>query len=228
MDRIDTIEVPRTLPRPTDPDEIQAVFGAICSGGRAGTRPVDVLRDRVLLGIGLRLQRARASEVCGTYVEDLDLRPDASTPASTVRAAPCCRMTAAMSRCYGSTWSGPGTPRARSSARAPTAAAARCPRTQRTAGGRSTALLRALRSASTSSATPTPPSCVSIEVVRRRLGHASAETTQVYCSPNQSRRGRSRCAPGHHHATATASQTDTTPETGNSTISNRTSETLND
>jgi hypothetical protein len=31
------------------------------------------------------------------------------------------------------------------------------------------------------------------------------------------RRGRSRCAPGHtghHHATADASQTDTTPETG--------------
>ncbi len=40
-----------------------------------------------------------------------------------------------------------------------------------------------LRSASTSSATLTPPSFnsgVSIEVVRRRLGHASAETTQVY------------------------------------------------
>jgi hypothetical protein len=39
-------------------------------------------------------------------------------------------------------------------------------------------------SASTSSATRTPPSSfnsgVSIEVVRRRLGHASAETTQVY------------------------------------------------
>jgi hypothetical protein len=34
---------------------------------------------------------------------------------------------------------------------------------------------------------------------------------------DQPRRGRSRCAPrhtGHHHATATTSQTDTTPETG--------------
>jgi integrase/recombinase XerD len=39
-------------------------------------------------------------------------------------------------------------------------------------------------SASTSSATPTPPSSfnsgVSIEAVRRRLGHASTETTQLY------------------------------------------------
>jgi integrase len=39
------------------------------------------------------------------------------------------------------------------------------------------------RSASTSSAMPAPPSFnsgVSIEVVRRRLGHASTETTQIY------------------------------------------------
>jgi hypothetical protein len=47
----------------------------------------------------------------------------------------------------------------------------------------------------------------------------------------QPRRGRSRRVPGHpghHHPTTTASQTGTTPEIGSSTISNQTSETLND
>ncbi len=71
---------------------------------------------------------------------------------------------------------------------------ARCPTTRRTTGGRSTAPPSAPGSASSSSATPTPPnfnSGVSIEVVRRRLGHASTETTQVYCSPTRSPTPRS-------------------------------------
>ena len=55
--------------------------------------------------------------------------------------------------------------------------------TRRIAGGRSIAPPPVPGSASTSPATRMPPrfnSGVSIEVVRRRLGHASTETTQVY------------------------------------------------
>src|SRR5436190_6736692 len=48
MDRIGTIEVPRTLPRPADPGDIQAVLGAICSRRPRKEVPLDVLRDRVL------------------------------------------------------------------------------------------------------------------------------------------------------------------------------------
>ena len=57
-----------------------------------------------------------------------------------------------------STSPGPGTPPARCSARRSTAGAGRCPTTPPTAGGRSTAPPPGSRSASTSCATPTPPS----------------------------------------------------------------------
>ena len=75
MDRIDAIEVPRTLPRPADPGDIQAVLGAICSRRPRKDVPLGVLRDRVLFETAY-VCGARASEVCGMYVEDLDLRPD--------------------------------------------------------------------------------------------------------------------------------------------------------
>jgi integrase/recombinase XerD len=75
MDRIDTIEVPRTLPRPADPGDIQAVLSAICSRRPRKDVPLDVLRDRVLFETACTCG-ARASEVCGMHVEDLDLRPD--------------------------------------------------------------------------------------------------------------------------------------------------------
>ena len=75
MDRIDTIEVPRTLPRPAAAGDIAAVLGAICSRRPRKDVPVDVLRDRVLFETAY-VCGARASEVCGMYVEDLDLRPD--------------------------------------------------------------------------------------------------------------------------------------------------------
>ena len=48
MDRIDAIEVPRTLPRPADPGDIQAVLGAICSRRPRKDVPLGVLRDRFL------------------------------------------------------------------------------------------------------------------------------------------------------------------------------------
>jgi integrase/recombinase XerD len=63
------------MPRPADPADVRAVLDAICSRRpRKGVR-VDVLRDRVLFETAYTCG-ARASEVCGMYVEDLDLRVD--------------------------------------------------------------------------------------------------------------------------------------------------------
>lgn len=75
MDKIDTLTVPRTLPRPAAAADVQAVFGAICSRRPRKDVPVDALRDRVLFETAY-VCGARASEVCGMHVEDLDLRLD--------------------------------------------------------------------------------------------------------------------------------------------------------
>ena len=75
MDRIDTVTVPKTLPRPADPADVRAVLDAICPRRPRKEAPVDVLRDRVLFETAYTCG-ARASEVCGMYVEDLDLRLD--------------------------------------------------------------------------------------------------------------------------------------------------------
>ena len=75
IDRIDTIEVPRTLPRPAAAGEVAAVLGTICSRRPRKDVPLGVLRDRVVFETAY-VCGARASEVCGMYVEDLDLRPD--------------------------------------------------------------------------------------------------------------------------------------------------------
>ena len=75
MDRIDAIEVPRTLPRPAAAADIAAVLAAICSRRPRKDVPLGVLRDRVLFETAYTCG-ARASEVCGMHVEDLDLRPD--------------------------------------------------------------------------------------------------------------------------------------------------------
>jgi integrase/recombinase XerD len=75
MDRIDAIKVPRTLRRPEAGADVAAVLDAICSRRPRKDVPVGVLRDRVLFETAY-VCGARASEVCGMYVEDLDLRPD--------------------------------------------------------------------------------------------------------------------------------------------------------
>jgi integrase/recombinase XerD len=75
MDRIAAIEVPRTLPRPAAAADVAAVLDAICSRRPRKGVPVDVLRDRVLFATAY-VCGTRASEVCGMYVEDLDLRVD--------------------------------------------------------------------------------------------------------------------------------------------------------
>jgi integrase/recombinase XerC/integrase/recombinase XerD len=75
MDRIDTITVPKTLPRPADAAQVQKVLGLICTRRPRKDVPIDRLRDRVLFETAY-VCGARAAEVCGMYVEDLDLRLD--------------------------------------------------------------------------------------------------------------------------------------------------------
>jgi integrase/recombinase XerD len=54
---------------------VLSLLDVICSRRPRKDVPVDVLRDRVLFETAY-VCGARASEVCGMYVEDLDLRPD--------------------------------------------------------------------------------------------------------------------------------------------------------
>lgn len=75
MDRIDTIKVPKRLPRPAATADIAKVFAVICTRRPRKDLPLDVLRDRVLFETAY-VCGARAAEVCGLYVEDLDLRLD--------------------------------------------------------------------------------------------------------------------------------------------------------
>ncbi|GAA4102716.1 tyrosine-type recombinase/integrase [Nonomuraea soli] len=75
MDRIDTIRVPKTLPRPAAAADVAKVLNAICSRRPRKDLPLDRLRDRVLFETAY-VCGARAAEVCGLYVEDLDLRLD--------------------------------------------------------------------------------------------------------------------------------------------------------
>ena len=70
MDRIDAIEVPWTLPSPAAAADVAAVLGAICSRRPHKDLPTGVLRDRLLFETAY-VCGARASEVCGMYVEDL-------------------------------------------------------------------------------------------------------------------------------------------------------------
>ncbi|MGP4104060.1 tyrosine-type recombinase/integrase [Nonomuraea sp. KM90] len=71
MDRIHTVKVPKNLPRPAAAD-VAKVLAVVCS---RRDLPLDRLRDRVLFETAY-VCGARASEVCGLYVEDLDLRMD--------------------------------------------------------------------------------------------------------------------------------------------------------
>ncbi|MFC4015406.1 tetratricopeptide repeat protein [Nonomuraea purpurea] len=75
MDRIDTVKVPKNLPRPAAAADVAKVPAVICSRRPRKEAPLDRLRDRVLFETAC-VCGARASEVCGLYVEDLDLRLD--------------------------------------------------------------------------------------------------------------------------------------------------------
>ncbi|MGW2151720.1 site-specific integrase [Nonomuraea bangladeshensis] len=151
MDRIDTVKVPKNLPRLASAADVAKVLAVICSRRPRKDLPLDRLRDRVLFETAY-VCGARASEVCGLYVED--------------------------------SWTARDTAPGRCSARPSTAAADLCPTTPPITAGRATAPPPVSRSTSTGCVMPTPassstPAC-SIEAVRRRLGHASTETTQLY------------------------------------------------
>ncbi|MEV1245530.1 tyrosine-type recombinase/integrase [Nonomuraea sp. NPDC049750] len=75
MDRIDTVKVPKNLPRPAAAADVAKVLAVICSRRPRKDLPLDRLRDRVLFETAY-VCGARASEVCGLHVEDLDLRLD--------------------------------------------------------------------------------------------------------------------------------------------------------
>ncbi|MEU4235429.1 tyrosine-type recombinase/integrase [Nonomuraea sp. NPDC026600] len=75
MDRIDPVKVPKSLPRPAAAADVAKVFAVICSRRPRKDLPLDRLRDRVLFEAAY-VCGARASEVCGLYAEDLDLRLD--------------------------------------------------------------------------------------------------------------------------------------------------------
>jgi integrase/recombinase XerD len=75
MDRIDTIKVSKTLPRPAAAADVAKVLSAICSRRPRKDVPLDRLRDQVLFETA-NVCGAHAAEVCGLYVEDLDLSLD--------------------------------------------------------------------------------------------------------------------------------------------------------
>ncbi|MEU6785077.1 hypothetical protein ABZ912_38310 [Nonomuraea angiospora] len=74
-DRIDTVKVPKTLPRPAAVADVAKVPAVICSRRSRKDLPLNRLRGRVLFETAY-VCGPRASEVCGLYVEDLDLRLD--------------------------------------------------------------------------------------------------------------------------------------------------------
>src|SRR6266851_4519703 len=188
MDRIDTVTVPRTLPRPAPAADIAAVLGAICSRRPRKDVPVAVLRDRVLFETAY-VCGARASEVCGMHVEDLDLRLDdeharVHGKGGTVRTVLLDdRGYVALLKLYlarsGYT-SGPlfrASINGRGGPLSYDAAHSLWKKYCATAGVEIG--IHQLRRAH---ATELINSGVSIEVVRRRLGHASTETTQIYAN----------------------------------------------
>jgi integrase/recombinase XerD len=186
MDRINAIEVPRTLPRPAAAADVATVLDVICSLRPRKDLPVDVLRDRVLFETAY-VCGARASEVCGMYVEDLDLRPDDEHArihgkGGTVRTVLLDdRGYVALLRLYlaraGYT-SGPLFRASINGRGGPLSYDAAHSRWKKYCAAADIGIgIHQLRHAHASELIN---SGVSIEVVRRRLGHASAETTQVY------------------------------------------------
>ena len=223
MDRIDAIEVPRTLPRPAAAADVAAVLDAICSRRPRKDVPLDVLRDRVLFETAY-VCGARASEVCGMYVEDLDLRPDDEHArihgkGGTVRTVLLDdRGYVALIRLYlaraGYT-SGPLFRASINGRGGPLSYDAAHSRWKKYCAAAGAGIgIHQLRHAH---ATELINSGVSIEVVRRRLGHASTETTQVYTllankvADTEIRAARRRRALGRTHRGQTCPHRAVTP-----------------
>jgi integrase/recombinase XerD len=186
MDKVGTVLVPKTLPRPARADDVDRVLAAICSRRPRKEVPLDRLRDRVLFET-IYTTGCRASEGCGVYVEDLDLRLDDEHlrlhgKGGTVRTVLLDdRGYVALLRLYlarAGYSSGPLFRASINGAGGPLsydAAQSRWNGYCKEAGANIG--LHQLRHAH---ATELINSGASIEAVRRRLGHGSADSTQVY------------------------------------------------
>lgn len=176
MDRIDTAKVPKCLPRPAAAADVAKVLAVICSRRPRKDLPLDRLRDRVLFETAY-VCGARASEVCGLYVEDLDLRLDDEQvrihgKAGSVRTVLLDdRGYAALLKLY---LARAGYTAGRCFAPRSTAGAGRCPTTPLITAGRATAPPPRWRSISTSCATHTPPSSSTPAPPSRPSADASA------------------------------------------------------
>jgi integrase/recombinase XerC/integrase/recombinase XerD len=186
MDRIDTIKVPKRLPRPAAATDIAAVLAAICSRRPRKDVPLDRLRDRVLFETAC-VCGARAAEVCGLYVDDLDLRLDDEHlrihgKGGTVRTVLLDDRTyVALLKLYLTRTGYRAGPLFRASINGSGGPLSYDAAHHRWVGYCTSAGvnidIHQLRHAH---ATELINSGVSIEAIRRRLGHASTETTQLY------------------------------------------------
>jgi integrase/recombinase XerC/integrase/recombinase XerD len=186
MDKVDTITVPKTLPRPAPAADIAKVLAAICARRPRKDVALDVLRDRVLFETAY-VCGARASEVCELYVEDFDLRLDDEHvrlhgKGGSVRTVLLDdRGYVAMVRLYLERTRYTAGPMFRASINGrggPLSYSAAHHRWQKYCAAAGVDIdIHQLRH---SHATELINAGVSIEVVRRRLGHASTETTHIY------------------------------------------------
>ena len=186
MDKIDTIKVPRSLPRPAAAADVAKVLAVICTRRPRKDIELDRLRDRVLFETAYACG-ARAAEVCGLHVEDLDLRPDDEHvrihgKGGTVRTVLLDdRGYVALLKLYLARAGYTAGPLFRASINGRGG-----PLSYDAAHHRWTGYCDAagvgidIHQLRHSHATELINSGVSIEAVRRRLGHASAETTQLY------------------------------------------------
>ncbi|MGF0320885.1 tyrosine-type recombinase/integrase [Nocardia fluminea] len=186
MDKVDTISVPKRLPRPAAAADVARVLDSICARRPRKDLPIDVLRDRVLFET-LYVCGARAEEVCGLYVEDLDLVLDDEHvrlhgKGGSVRTVLLDdRGFLALLKLYLARTGYTSGPLFRASINGrggPISYSAAHHRWQKYCAAAGADIeIHQLRHAH---ATELINSGVSIEVVRRRLGHASTETTQIY------------------------------------------------
>lgn len=186
MDKVDAITVPKRLPRPAAADEVARVLDSICSRRPRKDLPVDVLRDRVLFET-VYVCGARAEEVCNLHVEDLDLALDDEHvrlhgKGGSVRTVLLDdRGYLALLKLYLARTGYTSGPMFRASINGrggPLSYSAAHHRWQKYCSAVGVEIeIHQLRHAH---ATELINAGVSIEVVRRRLGHASTETTQIY------------------------------------------------
>jgi integrase/recombinase XerD len=186
MDKIDTIKVPKALPRPAPAADVARVLAAICSRRPRKEVPLDRLRDRVLFETAYACG-TRAAEACALYVEDLDLRLDDEHvrihgKGGTVRTVLLDdRGYVALLRLYLARAGYTAGPLFRASINGSGGPLSYDAAHHRWEGYcRAAGVGMEIHQLRHAHATELINSGVSIEAVRRRLGHASTETTQLY------------------------------------------------